>query len=59
MWLRSRLVRDASGLLACPDDKSGRCEVELNQLNAQGAMERRPVYRHDGGNTDPTSGGDP
>lgn len=54
MWHRSKLIRDAAGFLACPDDQKGRDIVTLNKLNAQSAMQRRPVYRHDGGGTDPT-----
>lgn len=59
LWHRSRLRKDAAGLLACPDDARGRDQVTLNRLNAANARRRRPSYRHDGGGTDPTSGGDP
>lgn len=56
-WHRSDLMRDASGLLRCPDE-TGRDAVTLDRLNARHSMQRRPVYRKDGGSTDPTSGGD-
>lgn len=38
-WLRSELVRDASGRFACPDDVKGRDEVTLDQANAAAAKE--------------------
>jgi hypothetical protein len=36
-WMRSECVRDASGFLACPDDREGRDAVTLDRLNAQHA----------------------
>lgn len=36
-WHRSKMVRDAAGLLACPDDKAGKCGPLLDMLNAENA----------------------
>lgn len=41
IWRRSQLVKDRAGLLACPDDRSGRDIVTLSMLNAQGAKQNR------------------
>lgn len=42
-WYRSDMRRDASGLLACPDDMEGRDAVTLNRLNSQGTRDvKRP-----------------
>lgn len=51
-WRRSQLVRDASGLLACPDDQRGRDVVTLNQGNAEYAARQRQYGRtmRDGAN---------
>ena len=50
-WRRSQCTRDRSGRLACPDDKKGRDEVTLNELNAASAHDQRPLNEHevDGG----------
>lgn len=51
-WRRSKLTRDASGKLACPDDRRGRDHVTLSQANAAGAADwasRRGKAQHDGG----------
>lgn len=49
-WRRGQMVRDAAGRLACPDDRRGRDEVTLSQLNAQGATEfGHKRYFNDGG----------
>jgi hypothetical protein len=57
-WRRSRLRRDADGLLRCPDEGAGRAEGELNAANARDArhVDRvRPrsgkVDRDDGSDT--------
>ena len=51
MWRRSKLWRDASGLLVCPDEGNGRSAVLLSNLEAQAAAEiRGPTARNDGGN---------
>ncbi len=54
-WRRSQLARDASGLLACPDDQRGRDVVTLNQGNADYAARQRQFGRtlHDGSNWNP------
>ena len=38
-WPRFKMVRDAAGLLACPDDQPGRDTVTLDRENAAGAAE--------------------
>lgn len=52
-WRRDQLVRDAAGIMACPDDVRGRDVVTLTQGNALQAA--RPQYTspvRDGGNFD-------
>lgn len=39
MWHRHELVLDGNGYLACPDDRDGRTEKELDALRAEGALE--------------------
>ena len=36
-WYRSSLIRDAAGLLACPDDQEGRDTVTLDRLGREAA----------------------
>lgn len=49
-WPRCKMVRDAAGLLACPDDQAGRDTVTLDQENAAGAAEvASHESDHDGG----------
>jgi hypothetical protein len=36
-WLRSKCVRDPSGLLRCPDDQDGREAFELAEITARNA----------------------
>lgn len=38
-WYRSDLIRDESGLLACPDDQEGRSTATLDRLNAEAAAQ--------------------
>ena len=38
-WRRSQCTLDRAGRLACPDDKRGRDEVTLSELNAESALE--------------------
>lgn len=38
-WRRSRLRRDADGLLICPDEGNGRTESELSTANARDAAQ--------------------
>ncbi len=47
-WHRSKLVRDANGYLACPDDRKGRVEKTLEDLAARDAMAPQRVYMTDG-----------
>jgi len=52
-WHRSQLVRDQSGLLACPDDQPGLDMVALAEGNAAGALEPiSPQNVRDGGSID-------
>lgn len=49
-WRRSQCVRDRAGRLACPDDRAGRDEVTLSEMNAASAGERRrSETREEGG----------
>lgn len=53
-WHRSRLRKDASGLLACPDEGNGRDMVTLADANANAAgkrpiSERKSDGRYDDG----------
>lgn len=41
-WYRSACRRDMSGLLACPDDQSGRDTMTLDRANAQAGVEALP-----------------
>jgi hypothetical protein len=43
-WHRSRMVRDASGFLACPDDQDGKDSVTLARENAASAKSM-PIIR--------------
>jgi len=42
-WLRSKLRRDADGLLYCPDEGRGRCRGALDAAVAE-ASENLPTY---------------
>lgn len=49
MWPRNRMRRDRSGLLACPDDMTGRDAVTLDAGNARGALRGRKSLAGDTG----------
>lgn len=52
-WRRSQLRRDASGLLACPDDQPGLDAVSLSKGNAEAmSLGKRRVVSRDGSNWD-------
>jgi hypothetical protein len=52
-WRRSQLTRDESGNLVCPDEGSGKDELELSRGNAEGAAGyRQPVDGDEGGAMD-------
>ncbi len=52
-WRNSQLVKDRSGLWACPDDVRGRDTVTLDEGNATYARQRHgTVYVREGGNFD-------
>lgn len=42
-WHRSELIVDGNGYFACPDDRDGRVEKDLDYLRAAGAMDRTPL----------------
>lgn len=44
-WYRSSMRRDASGLLACPDDQDGRDKVTLDRANQRAGMQGRRAPR--------------
>lgn len=49
-WRRSQCTRDRSGRLACPDDRRGRDEATLDELNAStAALHRSATPAEDGG----------
>lgn len=48
-WRRSQCTRDRAGRLACPDDRAGRDEVTLSELNASGAARQRRTTRTEAG----------
>jgi hypothetical protein len=49
-WRRSQCTRDASGRLACPDDRKGKDELTLSEENAAAAAQlRRSEVHEDGG----------
>lgn len=39
MWLRTDMVRNADGYLACPDDREGRTAIEIDAQRASDASE--------------------
>lgn len=52
-WLRSRLVRDESNLLVCPDHNHGESVVALDRQVAQDSREYRDRFlRQDSGTED-------
>lgn len=48
-WMRSKMFRDRSGRLRCPDDADGLDPVSLDRANAEAAQQRQPPSPHDGG----------
>lgn len=58
-YLRSRLVRDAAGLLACPIDSRGRDRVTLQRANQSAAEDVAARYANvpprDGGHIEKTT----
>jgi hypothetical protein len=48
--MRHELRRNESGFLTCPDDRTGRDEVQLNRLNAEHAAQvTKHADKYDGG----------
>ncbi len=48
-YMRHQLRRNESGYLACPDDRKGKDEVQLNRINAELSPVNTKSIQTDGG----------